>query len=64
MCCVGLVPKPSSEVAQDGEVLGTKHHHGGVRAVRRYGATFAASPGDHPEERQGEQRVCGALALR
>lgn len=47
----GLVPKPSSEVAEDGEVLGTVHHHGRVRALRGHGATLAAATGDDPQER-------------
>lgn len=52
----GVVPKPASEVAEDGEVLGAEHHHGGVRAVRRHGAALAAAPRDHPQECQGERQ--------
>ncbi|PSN37837.1 hypothetical protein C0J52_21556 [Blattella germanica] len=59
-----VVPEPSSEVAEDGEVLGPKHHHGGVRALRCYGASFVAAARDHSQECQGEQRVRGALAPR
>lgn len=59
----GLVPKPASEVAQDGEVLGTVHDHGGVRPVRRDGAALLAAAGHHPQEREGE-RVCRPLAPR
>jgi hypothetical protein len=62
--CVGMVPKPAGKVAQNGEVLGPQHHHGGVWAVRRHGAPLPATPRDHPEERQGEQRVRGTLAPR
>jgi hypothetical protein len=44
-------------------VLGTEHDNGRVRAVRRYGQTFVAVAGNHPEERQGE-RMRRALVTR
>lgn len=59
----GVVPEPKSQVAEDGEMLGQIHHHGGVRPLRRDGQALPASAGDHPQECQGE-RVCRALATR
>lgn len=50
-------------MAQDGEVLGSVHDHGGVWPVRRDGAALLAAAGHHPQERQGE-RVCRPLAPR
>lgn len=58
-----MVPEPAREMAQDGEVLGPIHHHGGVRALRRHGAPLPAAAGDYPQKRQGE-RLRRALATR
>lgn len=36
----GLVSKPPSQMAQEGEVLGSQLHNGGIRALRSHGTTF------------------------
>ena len=45
--CAGVVPEPTSQVAQDGEDMGTKQHYGGVRAVRRNGTTLSPVARNH-----------------
>ena len=52
---VGLVSKPSREVAQEGEDVGRKQHHGGVRTVRSDGSTLTASSEKHPRLGQGRK---------
>ena len=44
--------------------MGEEHHHGGVRPVRRHGATLPAAAGVHCEVRGGGRGVSGALAPR
>jgi len=39
----GVVSEPQSQVAQDGENVGQKQHHGGVRSVRGDGTPLVAS---------------------
>ena len=60
----GVVPEPSSEVAQDREDMGQEHHHGGVRPVRRHGATLSTSTGYNHEVCRQRRGVPGALAPR
>jgi len=61
----GVVSKSSSQVAQDGEDLGPKQHHGGVWSVRGDGTTLPAAPGEHSEVRQGRsRRIVRALAAK
>lgn len=59
----GLVPEPTGQVAQDGEMLGTIDHHGGVRPLRRHGPPFTTSTRDNRQIGQGK-RMRRTLATR
>ena len=52
----GVVPEPARQVEEAGEVLGTQQRHGGVRPVRRHGATLHPAARVHPQVRQGRRR--------
>lgn len=61
--CTGLVPEQASQVAQNGEMLGTFDDNGRVWTVRRHGPPFAAAAGDDRQVGQRE-RVRRAVAAR
>lgn len=48
----GVVPEPAGEVAKAREVLGSQQRHGGVRSVRRDGASLHPAARVHPQLRQ------------
>lgn len=56
----GVVSKPTGKVAQNREVLGAQHYHGGVRIVWCNGAPFPPPTWNHTEECQGKW-VCSSL---
>jgi len=51
----GMVSKPESKMAQDGEMLGQEYHNGRVRFVWSDGPTFLATSGNDFAKRQGER---------
>lgn len=61
----GVVPEPACEVAKAWEVLGSQQRHGGVRLVRRDGASLHPAAGVHPQLRQERHDgILRALAAR
>ena len=62
---IGVVPKPASQVEEDGEDVGQEQHHGGIRAIRGHGAPRPAPARLHRQvRRQGHREVKRPVALR
>jgi hypothetical protein len=51
----GVVPKPTGQVAQNGEMLGTVDHHGRVRTLRGHGPPLAAIAGHDRQIGKGKR---------
>lgn len=49
----GLVPEPTSQVAEAGEVLGSQQRDGRIRPLRRHGAPLDPLARVHPQVSQG-----------